>query len=689
MRPLRCIGRGYRSAQGSSRLRCLSSQTEAATHRPVYGSSSGPERARGSRANAQKQPGTHGYPTRVKWVNLTPSRDQGTRGGKHNAPTRLRLEGYSSYWNTRFAKLQHALEDGVANEPHVNLYLHPHAAQWADSLVRYKGDEIKAQLRQYSAGFEDPWQEIWMNALLWALNEQHDMVPSILRNTHKAPHLPSTYISDALYLLIKSSEKRLASDPRFCKELVDLICHLAQRPGGNPLILDRSHVRTLLRFATNQSILNIYKCIHEHNVKLHGQTYLHLASSLAYYNALTEASRCLTDAAGRGITANDLGYKKVTATILRKAIDQPNGFRLCLEIFEHVVQLGLRVNVQLCNIILLNAVKARDLTTTWSVYNSLVDHGLRPDAYTHAILLKGCKMSIHDPHNIDETIQHILKTSGAASASVVASEMLHVLYLHHFGKNVGADRTAVFRYMLAAYTNLFRAEPLVKLGILGEDASPETALMLPRPNDLCLMISAYLRSEQSSARKLQVYRQLCVLAMTGDEPFASLLQSDYVWNVFVKSLINSPDDLQQLITLFCDLSRFENSASLPAFMQPTIDACQDKQTCLETDVKCVAPTAMTWSILLHGLTRQGQLDYAAQVLQYMRENGLPPVYSEFSWLQICKSYSSIHDPDGVVTALDAMDSAGWNQQQYTREAIDAYRALESGDSPAESSLSSA
>jgi len=454
-------------------------------------------------------------------------------------------DDFSSYWNTNFATLNSRFDRGLDpgsiierdNPPLVAV----HAEEWARVILLVEDGKVNFLPFVAEGEHQHDWKQVWAHAMLWILHHEPHHGMRFLDITHTEPYLPRQLVADsALYLAMHFSSK---SDAANCKLLAETLLVVMERPNAPRLCFDASHIRRLLRYCSPDLVLRLREGMKAHRVFVHGNTLLHLATKLSDSGHMQVAAECLLEAVNAGAKLDGDAFLSTCATILRKTSKVQDGLRLCLRLVSNLVDSGVEMNVQLCNIIMLNAVEAGDPTTAFSVYRRLLDHGLRANEYTYAILLKGCKQGGEDGELLNAVIRQAVRELDMTKAHVVAAEMLHCLYLHHIRR---APKSA-YEKISDAYLHLFDAAPLVRLGILKlprrqqqqqQQQGTELTLMAP-PNDvLGIMIISFLRATQrpdsiGPAAHVKLYHTLIKIARAGEEPFASLMRQDYVFNAFL------------------------------------------------------------------------------------------------------------------------------------------------------------
>jgi pentatricopeptide repeat protein len=381
-----------------------------------------------------------------------------------------------------------------------------------------------------------------------------------------------------------------------------------------------------------------------HHVKVDSHTFLQFATHFAKNGHFEQALDAILEAKSANAALDSFAFRSNCATLLRNSIRQPAGLRVCLRIVDNLVKIGVTLNNQLCNIVMLNAVEAGDLKTAFSIYSSLVEHGLEADSYTYAILLKGCKSAIDDAETLNDTIRSAIQHVNLMREPVVSTEILHCLALHH--KKHHPERA--FDTVADAFAQLFDPAPLQKLGLLTSTTPQASHLapekMQPSCSAMAIMIAMYLdhayARSQSTFGANELYKRFRTLADSGAEPFASMIETDHISNCFLTTFIKSKKGLLCAAEVIKDMQR-------PSHVLDSKSRCR--------------PTQQSWSIFLHGFTSHGLMKLAEQVLNYMRGKNIQP--NKVTWNTLAVGYASAQDVEGTLDVLRRMeeDSVTWDE----------------------------
>ncbi|KAK4496551.1 hypothetical protein PRZ48_012531 [Zasmidium cellare] len=519
--------------------------------------------------------------------------------------------------------------------------LHRHAAKWAKEALDDLEGGIPMMLGRLAGFKAHKRYYYWSQIALWLLHNEPEGMVKFLRETHVWPYPPVACINDSLrYLATHFSHQK---DGARLQELSELFPLLADREKGGRLHIDGSFFRLLMPHCNHDQINELYRAVKVHHVRVDWNTFLHFTTHFAKSGHFEQALDALLEAKNANAVLDSYAFRSNCATLLRNSIRQPAGLRVCLRIVDNLVKLGVTLNNQLCNIVMLNAVEAGDLKTAISIYRSLIEHGLEADSYTYAILLKGCKSAIDDAETLNTTIRDAIQHVNVTGQSVVATEILHCLALHHKKHNPGR----AYEILTEGFSQLFDSTPLQQLGLLPsrypQPAESSQGSMPPSKQSLAIMVSMFLDYEftrsRSAAQIHETYKRFRALVDLKAEPFASMMETDHISNMFLMTFIKTKKGLLYAAEVIKDVQR-----------SPT-----------DSEVKRCKPTQQSWSIFLHGFTWHGQMKLAEQVLNYMRNKGIEP--NEVTWNILATGYASAQDLEGTLDVLRRMelDSVTWDE----------------------------
>lgn len=606
---------------------------------------------------------TPGRPNRLKARWDAHVRSSGIRSRVTSLKTTQRPSAnFSSSWNTNFSEIAKQYDrqagDGYL-KPIQPLSLDPQAEEWSKLLLEQMNGEVGTiHIESFARQYEKIGREVWSQVALWLLTNKKDRVLDFLLATHTEPFYPPiNFVEDCLQHLAEYCDHLNTSEAKdYSARLINAFCILADRQSTERLQIRSSFVRLLLPHSTHEQVSKLYGACKVCQVKLHPYTLHHISAYFAKSGHLEQAIDALLEARAAGADMTSVSFRSNCSTLLRQSIQHPGGMRMCLRLIDNLVKVGVTLTNQLCNIIMLNAVEARDLNTVFSVYHSLREQGLKPDSYTFAILLKACKVDIDNAEALKKTIEDAIASGTVRDNVVVSTSILDCLAVHHAKHN---PRTA-YSTVINAYTELFDSTPLKKLGLEIPESpsfdSPEPIqttkpqLMQPSPHAINIVLATYLQHGPPNRDARQIYNNWRALVKIGVEPLASLATTTHTSLVFLLDFIKSKRTLINATQIVKDMQ---------TMLPPSANVLQH------------APDVQVWSVFLHGFTKHGQLKLAEQVLEYMRSKGIEP--NEITWNTLLAGYADEQDMDGLLGTLRRLDQSGVAYDRFTYSGLRRFR----------------
>jgi pentatricopeptide repeat protein len=570
---------------------------------------------------------------------------------------------YSPYalnrvWNYNYARAQNEFDSRQSNRTATVLppLLDPHAAEWVDLVLQRmeSGNDLNLKGFATTHGMEE--SAVWSHVALWMLHYDRDSLVEFLLATGRSS-APGPWVADCLQVLaahyVQLGGAEIAQQ---ISKLVQIFTALADNPTGKGAMFDGRFVRMVLPHSTTAQMLDLHKAIRVGEFKVHANTLMHLTSYLAKNDHFHQALDVLLDAHRNGASTATYQFRSNCSTLLRKTMNLPGGLRVCLRIVDNLVKIGVRLNTRLCNIIILNAVEAGDKKTAKDIHQSLLDHKMKPDKYTYALLLKACKLDIDDADALNQTITNTIEAFDITTEPVIAVEILHCLAMHHTRKSGEQAWSTICQ----AYAQIFELNALEGLGLPipsdVQNTPREKKPMAPPTQAIGIMLRTYLHLTRdghgSNVAAQKIYQRYRALVSNRIEPFASLGKSTHCYNAFLGTFTKNKRTLVNAAEVIKDM---QNASA-------------------ESRPLAVAPDVQSWSIFLEGFTRHGQLKLAEQVLTYMRGKGLEP--NSVTWNTLLAGYASQQDFEGMVGAMRRLDASGHAWDEWTYNGLRRFRNTE-------------
>ncbi|KAI7497395.1 hypothetical protein KC367_g5896 [Hortaea werneckii] len=594
------------------------------------------------------------YRTRIGALNrkASPLALQSVRSDLRNSAV------YSSVWSTRFQQLSLPYDKKLREsfQPHV-LEFDSQLPQWVDAFEqeRLNGDG-KVNMETFARKRGMIGRQAWCDMALWILAHRMDYMFDFLRATNKPIYPPINWVEDVLTLMARHYDSvEDGSRHSWLRTLATTFFELVPRETNEQWIFRQDFVKHVVPHFSQSQMGDLFQMVKTEKVELTPNTLLHVADSFAKRDMLERALSMLLEAKEAGARVNGIPFRSLCSTILRRSSAQSGGLRICLRLIEHLAAMGVKLNLTLCNIVMLNAVEAGDIETADSVHRSAIEQGLGMDVYTCAIRLKACKLDIPNAERLKQTIEEAIAVGDIRTNEIVATEVLHCLTLQSLTAPDGWQNA--FGKIATACVELFDIEPMKRLGLDMPEPPPNpsaTPRLAPTRHVFTYLLLALLRRGATTEKAIELYQRWRQLVEAGDPPLAACATTAHVSNVFLRRFVRRRDTLLQAAQVVKDMQK-----PLPATAAGVAGVTQ------------APPNIYTWSIFLHGFASHGQTKLAEQVLTYMRERGIEP--NEVTWTSLVGGYARTQDTNGLLDALRRMQADGAVFNDWTQGSLRRFR----------------
>ncbi|KAG8622828.1 hypothetical protein KVT40_009339 [Elsinoe batatas] len=593
---------------------------------------------------------------------------------------------FSSKWLRWMARLKRPYFTGPQPQPVKEPgELDPAAQKWAHGVLfgQKRARHIQADLSSVS----ERRHRVWEEALLWILQHSPDDAFFFLRKSHVRPLPPQYMVGQALeYMILRATTAPHLDDQDLKLKIGKCIAHVSRRPHYDPLHVDGSHLAWLFKTCTGPTTIRILEALKKAEFKLPLNTRLHVIQKLASQEETLEAAIDQLGKIGETPAFNHELIRKACFTIMHRAMRRKDGDQLCVEALGHLVNSGINLNVQVCTIVMLNAVRSRDAISAFHVYNMILENKIEPDKYLFVALIRACKLSPEDGERLAAVIETALQNGILLTSKFVATEVLDALYRHH--KKV--ERPDTYKLIVESYSQLFDIGPLAALEMVPtqqQTKQPKTIMPAEAP-PLGIVIRAWMSHGQPTVREVLLrYRLIRHLAKLGRSPFKELLQSDHLSNGFIAWFATHKNGIKWVTEV---VRNMEEDAWEPVLSRggPSTDTASEFVTPDETSIGerqqtmdgprtdrpirgkptgFSPPTRTTLSILHYFLCRYAKpsndhIKHAERVLEQMLAHNQDIDHRH--WLSMLYAYKRVHDIDAALWCVDKMIEHGcWNSEK--------------------------
>lgn len=530
---------------------------------------------------------------------------------------------------------------------------------------------------------QQPFQErqtLWPSVMLHVLGHYQVSALKILMGTFVAPFPPSYAVSDSIeYAIDYHFYFRKEPATKKGKKCLASIRQILLRETGVAVLMSQKSIALLLRHLDSHGAKDFYRMLLKTGNPLHEDTLLHFVDVLARAGDTDVAVQVLDRLHAIGADFTQSKVESVCATLLRKNNQDKNTTWSDSKLFAHMLDLGLRPNIILYNILLQNAIDAGDSETGWRIHDMMLQNNVDTDAYTYSILLNDAKYRMDQ-----EAINRILSITSERNLinnQHLITDLLHTRFLMYerdtqtrkFGEKKVA---APFEPMLSIYSRCFDIEPLATIapeiqayGALMHQ-SPSNHIYPPKPT-LVVMLIALLRSFDHHQQVAMFYDHFRMLVLEKNPAVLPLLDSTHVYDAIIMALGRSSKTLPMCTQVISDMFNFSSSIdALPSSIETDNVSLlpSTKKSRPAVFVGHCQPTVRTWSILLKCFIDHGQPRAAEKVLSLMRSRGIQP--NQITWNSLLVGYARLQDISNTASVIERMEDEGWKIDEVSMKGLE-------------------
>ena len=538
---------------------------------------------------------------------------------------------------------------------------------------------------------ENTKQQIWEDMMLWCMQNTPKNALRLLIGTMKGSNLMiSRYvIADCLeYLSRHFLDTDGPVDPWALWAIYHLTCKYilkGSQDHHSSLVLSDYTVYLIMKQGDARAFLDV---LLDSRVSLHANTMLHFLDESVKWGTVSTSLRILQAVVNSRYDVSKPQLQAACISLLRTRFDEKVQYKMQVAILSQILEMGIRPEIALYNVMLHNAIEAEQFDTAWKMYDMATANNLKPDAITYAVMLKAARLS-NDPSLVRRALDQAEKDVRAMEESQrLLGDVLNVI--SH--RNATFGRSA-FPYMLDIYLQYCDPTPLKDLGMCPPEVETPPGRLLhvraPTPYILGQMICAYLMMHRDSVDLHKTYVKYHDLILARHPLLLPTAQWDYVANSFILALSRKSENMAYCAIVVRHMleaagenksatavAESKTSAVAPTASQdllshdPRSDVVAERsfprrrpssstiphiyETIKERSYRPCVPTVRTWSLLAGAYFRHKQKSSAERVLRMMRDRGLRP--DATSWDAIIGGYASLQDVDGALDAVQRMQA---------------------------------
>jgi pentatricopeptide repeat protein len=582
------------------------------------------------------------------------------------------------FWQKRFTRLRLRLEGTPKMIDHEACLADP---SFYEGLLR---TDCSTSLRKsWEALPAEKRGDLWPDLMLTALNERPTEVLKLLVATYVEPYPPGYAVSDSLdHVVSYYLGNRTNRNPKNALEILRVFQHMLRLTPRGHIHLSQKSVHLLLKNLDDVFVRVLYEVLTETGHPMTRHTLMHFAPKVRLSSGPDERIEILQKMWEKGSDFNSPQVLSVCASLLQRKGRSSELRYSDSEIFEFMLQCGVKPNIIIYNVLLQNSLESHDPETAWQIHDMMVENGVETDAYTYSLLFTDAKL-----RNDRNTIKRILSIIGAKHMrnAHVATDILHMIDLFRqesemfvqWGESGRPPKLS--ERMLKVYRQYFRLEPLAHivpwLGSLYPNSTssarsnmPESttlsknSLMDPEIPTLVVMLTILLRERTEPAPVVQFYNRFSDLLKAGDPIATALAQSTHVYNIVLMALGRFSETLALCPRIIGDMLSANTTAIFSNVDAPS--ASSEAQTLAQFHPK---PDIYTWSILLKVFMDHGQPRAAEKVLSMMEERKVYP--NQVTWNSLIVGYARMQDMSMTVNAIDRLKRSGYDLDEVTMKGL--------------------
>ena len=272
--------------------------------------------------------------------------------------------------------------------------------------------------------------------------------------------------------------------------------------------------------------------------------------------------------------------------------DSSQNFRILPQLLE----IGIRPNVIIHNIVMKNAFQAAVSGVGWDLFRFLQEQGFPTDQRTYLALLMD-SFARRDVERVNEIFSAIHQDKDLAHDPFILTYTVDIVRLIYTYQKK-ATSTEIFSHMLAMYSRAFSAAPLLRLGIVKDSDLISYDLELPEPDSVTLafMLRSWILVQKGSHTVEQLWFRIQQLLSEGELSTLAMVQHDVLYNGLILFFSRKAGTLPRCLSI---VEQMANSRH-----------CE--------------PTSKIWGTLMLAFMKHRQYQAAEKVRLMMVDRGLRP-----------------------------------------------------------------
>lgn len=514
--------------------------------------------------------------------------------------------------------------------------------------------------------FREAWQAMsrWEKAMLWQRlaiwllqNDPKTCLDFLIATTGTLEKPDFTMVVDCLLYLDNFYYTDWLKDWQSNGHTYESLMEACLNPRDWPIIsLPQRGVRLYVRRASPEAVAKALQLMKKRSIQMSAETalcFMWRFTALGDVDLALEALRRIPPIKDPLFTMESEGVMRHCCKLLTLDSIQDGDNWRNFRILPKLLEMGVRPNRDMMNIVLSNAFKTGDPQLAADMLHFMKVHHHVFDSYTYLTLLTDA-VTRGDRDRTENLIHEVDAKEEIRKNPHVASKIFHYHYLFTVKQmNPEADPAGVFYSMLDLYTTIHDITPLKELLVIPPHYTPreEGEKIAPSPVTLYLMLATFFRCQSRLGTVQRIYNRFRELVLQGHPTIAPLAQTDHTYNEFLIGLRRTPRGLGPCVRVVEDM-----------FHSGPLSEDSDGKT-----ITHVKPSMRTWTLLLSAFLYNGQMLGAEKIKQMMAKHQVQ--YSDVTWNTIINGYANSQNIPEVAASIMAMEAAGFHVDSYTMKSL--------------------
>lgn len=533
--------------------------------------------------------------------------------------------------------------------------------------LKEKGQELAKKVQDDCHGsFRRAWRAMqrhekamfWQRLAIWLLqNDPRSFLEFLIVTTESQEKPDFTMVVDCLLYMDNFYYADWLKDWKSGAHTYESLIETCLHPGHWPIIsLPQKGVRLYIRRAGLEAVALALRLVRERSIQVTAETAL---CFMWRFTKLGDVKSAL-DALGFIPFIKDPKFPMDSEGVLRHCCKlltldsvqdgiEGRNFR----ILPRLLELGVRPDRDMMNVVLSNAFKTGDPQLGADMLQFMKSHGHEFDSYTYVTLLTDA-VARGDRGRAEVLFREVGMQEELRKNPYIASKIFHSHFVFTV-KNMDADAdpSGVFYSMLDMYNAIHDITPLKELFIISPHYTPRAGGANTPPSHIALylMIATYFRCQNRLATVQRIYNRFHELVTQGHPTIAPLAETDHTYNEFLIALRGNPRGLRSCVRLVEDML---HSAIPP-------DSSSGKA------ITPVKPTMRTWTLLLSAFIYNRQPLAAEKIKEMMAKHKVK--YNDVTWNTIVNGYANAQNIPETAASIKAMEEAGFPIDTHTMKSL--------------------